>query len=219
MPSEGTGLQHKGHSEISGGNASETRLLLEQAQAGNREAFARLFRRFAGQLSVYVTVKMGRKLRRHLEVDDVLQEIYLRLLGCLPTFDPRRSRNLYAWIRSVAENVLSELSRHYLGTLKRSGVPRRLDLQADSSAGRGRVAALCCRDPSPSRIAVSRERVLRIIAVLDGLPERERSIVWDSVFEGLSGREVAEKHAVSPATVSRCLARILMRLGREISND
>lgn len=199
---------------------SITRHLIEQAHAGDRQACGALFSRFAGQLAVYVSLKMSPQLRAHMEVEDALQEVYLRLFERLKSFDPSRTPSLYAWIRSVAQNVLRELTRHHVGTQKRGMLARSLDRDCgDTSRASTIVLELSSDDPTPSRVTISRDRVRRVLDTLEQLPEKERDIVWELLFEGLSGREVAERHGVSPGTVSKCLARAMLRLGKEISLD
>ena len=54
--------------------------LLERARQGDQAGFALLFQKYAPRLAVLIHCKLGSDLRAKLEVDDVLQEVFLAAL-------------------------------------------------------------------------------------------------------------------------------------------
>ena len=57
--------------------------LLEEARAGDGEAWGRIFRRYHDPLLLYARTRLGRELRRHLQSEDVFQSVVTDALTTL----------------------------------------------------------------------------------------------------------------------------------------
>ena len=77
-----------------------------RAQAGDREAFRRLYRALYGPVSSYV----GRRVRRREDAEDVVGQVFFRLLESLGRVDVRRGTVL-AYVLSMARNALADEAR------------------------------------------------------------------------------------------------------------
>jgi RNA polymerase sigma-70 factor (ECF subfamily) len=71
---------------------------------------------------------------------------------------------------------------------------------------------LAAGGPTPSRQAATREVAGRLHAVLDRLPEPDRTILAMRTLEGLSYEEVAARLAIEPAAARQRYGRALLRL-------
>ena len=64
-------------------DSTETRNLLQQIQAGDREAFERLFGRHRPELRAFIALRLDPRLRTRVDPSDVVQEtqmeVYRRL--------------------------------------------------------------------------------------------------------------------------------------------
>ncbi|MHC4339680.1 MAG: RNA polymerase sigma factor, partial [Planctomycetota bacterium] len=76
------------HSDWSGMEPSD-RALVEQAQAGDADAFERLFRRYTRMLESYVRRWLPPALQRKVSIADILQETRIVAFDGAPGFDLR----------------------------------------------------------------------------------------------------------------------------------
>jgi DNA-directed RNA polymerase specialized sigma24 family protein len=108
--------------------------LLQRARNGDGEAAGVLFERHVGPLRLYVRHRLGRALAARVEVDDVVQETFLRALQDLA----RDSRiGEYAFSRTLcmlARHVLADAARA-ARRLKRDARHVRLDRSGWTRAG------------------------------------------------------------------------------------
>ncbi|MEW4468133.1 sigma-70 family RNA polymerase sigma factor [Parasphingorhabdus sp. JC815] len=126
-------------------------------------------------------------LARHAsqeDVDDLIQESYSRL-AALDSVDHIDRADAYFF--SIARNLL-------VRRLRRSKiVPIEAIAEIDAFQDDMR--------PSPEREAGSRLEYRRILALIDGLPERRRRIVRMRKLDGYSQREIAKELGVTESIV------------------
>jgi RNA polymerase sigma factor (sigma-70 family) len=127
---------------------------------------------------------------------DVTQEAFLRAWRHRGRL--RDARAARGWLFRIAANVWRDLLRR-----GRSPVARAEPL-ADTEPGGA---------PSPERLAAGREELGRALAALNGLPPRQREVLYLSACEGLATAEVAAILGISPeaAKASLSLARKALR--------
>src|SRR5580704_8480005 len=65
---------------------TSTFTLLEQAQAGDRDALSRAFEQYQRRLAVLIHFKLSDRARSFVEVDDVVQETFLRAFRSIADF-------------------------------------------------------------------------------------------------------------------------------------
>jgi RNA polymerase sigma factor (sigma-70 family) len=120
------------------------------------------------------------------DVEDMLQDVYVRLYEAALTEIPKQSRQ---FVFTTARNLLVDRIRH-AQIIPIEGVA---DLDALDVA----------QDlPGPDRSAIARDELRRLQAALDQLPPRARQAVMLARIEGLSGKEVASRMGLGEATVS-----------------
>lgn len=176
------------------------------AQEGDVAAFEELVS--LHERRVYGTA--WRLLGRVEDAQDAAQEVFLRLYRSLSRIDP--GRPLAPWLYRVTVNVCRDLGR------KR----RRRARWTPSSVEELRdETGLEPGDPlaGPEHQAQAAQETRRLLALLDELPEKERTALVLRELEGLSTAEVAEVLGSSPVTVRTQISRArlkLLRLRREI---
>jgi len=139
-------------------------------------------------------VLVARVLRRirgvdDVDVDDLVQTTFLEVHGSARRFDRRSS--VSSWIVGIALNV----SRHHV-----RGESRRRLLKA--AAARMPAGA---PSPSPYQHAAESQRVARLLAAIDALPEPMRVVVTLADIEGMKGADVARALGVSEGAIWRRL--------------
>lgn len=143
-----------------------------RAKTGDRAAQDELARRYLPLLRGYL-----RRYVKNGEEDDIAQKALVRAFAKLESF--RGEASFKSWLMRVAKNVaLNHLRDAKAGPEGRTAA-RELD-EAD----------LITRSLGTTRL-VARETRLRLIAAVDGLPEKQRRSVQLRIFEERSFAEIA----------------------------
>jgi RNA polymerase sigma factor (sigma-70 family) len=127
---------------------------------------------------------------------DLRQEVYVRVLQAAREHIPD---NAHRFLLTCARNLLIDLVRR----------ARVVPIEAVADLEGLGVAADA---PEPDRWIMAREEVRRLQAVLGRLPARAREAVTLAYFDGLSGKEVAERMGVTQAAASQHLAKGVLML-------
>jgi RNA polymerase sigma-70 factor (ECF subfamily) len=139
---------------------------------------------------------LRRNWRDRSEVEDLLQEVYVRVFEAAKKEIPHSAR---PFVFTTAHNLLINRFR------QQQIVP--IDAVADLES-----LEVAGDDPPPDRIAIAHEEFRLLQAAIDLLPPRCREAITLGRIEGLSGREIAQRMGVSEAAVSKHLARGLRAL-------
>ena len=187
---------------------TSTFALLEQAKAGNDDALSRALEQYRRRLSVLVHFKLSPRAREFSDVEDVVQEVYLRAFRDLGRFQYQSPGSFLRWLSAIADHVIVDRVR-YRGRERRAGdeVPFR-----SASNPLGPEAA---DTRTPSRLFAQQEGMDRLLARLDALPDAYRDAIVMAKIEGLSTAEMAERMGKSREAVALLVFRAVKRF-REI---
>ena len=171
--------------------------LVHALRAGDPEAPAALWTRYSPTVGRVLAKALGPTL----EIEDLTQEVFLRVFGRLPSLrDPSALR---AFVLAVAMNVLKwELRRRWIG--------RRVRL-----SGTGRLPDI----ESTSADAEARHALQRCYRILDNLPTKERMAFVLRYMEGMTIEEVAEALGVSISTAKRWVGRGGAKVAEQVTGD
>lgn len=140
---------------------------------------------------------IARRLYDRSEAADLAQEVFLRLLK-------RRQDapidNIEGYLFQIAANLLRERGRQ---TASRAAAPA-IELSPEL-LGEG-------EEHSPERILLGKEAYRQVLAALQELPERTRTVFILSRFEDLTGAEIARRLGVSASAVEKHMMRALQHL-------
>jgi RNA polymerase sigma-70 factor (ECF subfamily) len=165
------------------------------AKNGDREAFERLAAAYRERLATVVFLKLGAHVRQAVEVEDVLQESFLRALRDLQRFEWRGGDSFFQWVRTIAEHVILE-------SVNRLKVRKAAPLE-------GEVAD---EVTSQSRALRREERFDRLQSALRSLSPDHRKVILLAKVERLAIQDIARVMDRSPDAVSNLLARALRKL-------
>ena len=190
------------------GSPTSTFGLLERVHRGDREAFTPLFEKYSRRLAVLIHCRMSPELHAAVEVDDLLQEVFLRAFRDLPAFEYRTPGSFMQWLASISRHVIIDQAR-YQGREQRAGETVRFRSESNPLGP----------DPAdrrtPTRILHERED-LRILAdQLGELPPDYREVILLAKVEELSTSEISERLGRSREAVAVLLHRAVKRF-REI---
>ena len=91
---------------------AESRVLIQEYKAGNEAALGELIDRYAGRVERIVRARMGGFLRSQMDVEDVMQQVFMRVVRDIGGLELHENAGLIHWIASLAENELRNQARH-----------------------------------------------------------------------------------------------------------
>ncbi|MGA0607565.1 RNA polymerase sigma factor [Phenylobacterium sp. VNQ135] len=153
-------------------------------------------RRFSGPLARY----FGARARRGADVDDLVQEVFLRLAR---RADDAPVEMVEGYIFTVANSVLMDSHRRAARRLPEAFDP------TGELAGRGAP-----EERSPERIVLGQEELAAVERALLELPERTRIVFALNRYEEHTYQEIARSLGVSVSAVEKHMIRALAHLAR-----
>jgi RNA polymerase sigma-70 factor (ECF subfamily) len=188
------GLGRRPVREGSAPEVSDDATLVCAARDGDRAAFGRLYERYARMVHGVLLAKVPLA-----DVDDLVQDVFLRALGRLSTL--RESRSFGGWLAAIARNLANDYHRR--------SVPA--DPLADDVP-----------DNAPGRGSTRAEHEGPAIAILDAirsLPDAYRETLILRLVEGLTGPEIAARTGMTHGSVRVNLHRGMEQLRAILSRN
>jgi len=186
--------------------------LLGLAKTGDGVALGRLLERYRNYVGLLVRLQIGRRLRSKVDIEDLLQEIWLEIHRKITLFRGGSEREFLTWTRRLIGSILANQVRHYLGTKSRDlRLERALVDELDHSS-RALNEGLIASQSSPSQQAVRREQAVLLADALHDLPENYREVIILRQLEGLSFPDVARRMGRTEDSVKNVWLRALARL-------
>jgi RNA polymerase sigma factor (sigma-70 family) len=204
------------------------RALVQQAQTGDSNAKSCLMESLRPEVE-----RMVRRLAGPAHPDqsyhDWVNTSWERCLKGLPKFrgaslaanDDEAWRRLRAWSRKIVRRVLANAERHRVRHEPRrphKKVPLHA-VQRESAAGVDNAIEPPARDPTPSRLAMSREAILLLSEALQRLPPADREIINLHYSEGLTWDEIAARLHLTVHQVKYRGEKTLVRLRRHLKQS
>lgn len=181
-----------------------TRMLVEQARAGDERALDRLCARLLPAARRWAKGRLPKGARGMLDTEDIVQETVARMAARVRRIRPDEDHGLYLYLRVALRNrVHDEWRRVHRRPEVRATLPSQVD--DDRAAG-------------PETNAALNERQERYEAALETLEPVERAMVVARLEFGLPWREIAEianksSEDAARVAVGRAVRKIAERLG------
>jgi RNA polymerase sigma-70 factor (ECF subfamily) len=164
---------------IEGAGAVADETLARRLQGGDRDALEKLVQRYLRPVHAVV----ASFLAEPTDVEDAAQETFLRALGAIERYDPRRP--FAPWLYQIARNV----ARNRLATRSRWKMEE-LSTETMTSSG------------TPPDVGAERSEIReRISAELSRLPDQRRTAFRLVVVEGMEVEEAARIMGLTPGTI------------------
>lgn len=181
---------------------------IERALGGDEDAAREIIEKLHRPVLSTIHRFLGRGYAE--EVEDIAQEIFLKVFRNLGKFDPHRGVKLTTWVFSIVRN-------HCFDVLK-SRRPRPASLGSDDDEGRAAVPEP--QDETelpPLRAALDRELGGKIEEALQRLRPAYRLVFVLREFEGLDYKTIAEVTGLEVGTVKTRLHRARGQLMRALA--
>lgn len=178
--------------------------LAARALAGDQEKFLRLYERVAPTLYAWAHLRISGALRRGLDPEELMQEVWLRALRNARSFGETGS-SFRGWILGIARNVLLEALR-------------RLHPAANPSADDSFTGKLFALDQCPDSITtittrLSRDEGLRrFLDYVEGMEQEDRRILVHCGLEELTCAETATRLGLTLDATTKRWQRLRERL-------
>ncbi len=192
----------------------DERALIQQAQAGNREAFDGLVRRYDADVLRLAT----NILRRPEEARDAYQDAFLKAYKNLHRF--RFECSFYTWLYRIVTNVCLDQMRRR-NTRREDQAPES-PVTYDSRGGEVTDFFERQAEPRPAadpeRNLIGKEIGRRITVALQRLSPRERMVFEMKHYHGLKLRVIGDLLGTSEETVKNSLFRATRKLRADLGS-
>lgn len=154
-------------------------LLVERVQRGDKEAFGLLVSKYQRKLARLIS----RMIRDPAEVEDVMQEAFIKAYRALPAF--RGDSAFYTWLYRIGINT----AKNYLVSQGRRA-PTTTELDSEEAETLDDASLLRDID-TPERLMHTKQIGETVNAAMEALPEELRTAIVLREIEGMSYDEIA----------------------------
>lgn len=170
-----TGAEQSAHS------GADTFVLVDRAQAGDAGALGLLVTRYYPRIRRIVGIRAGAQVLARDELDDLVQDVLMRVLRGLERFERRGDAQFIQWVSRLASNEIRDKGRR---------ASRRDEESPSESVLRERLASES--QSALGRIANREEQDL-VDSCLSELDESHREVLLLRDYAGASWEEVQEE--------------------------
>lgn len=198
----------------------QTTTLLEAARAGDSEAAGRLLEKHRGPVRRLIEMRLDRKVRRRVDVSDVVQEVMIDATRRLDKYLSDPAMAFHLWLRQIASDRLIDTYRRHRVSAKRDmdrEQPNVVPGSADQSTIE-LVAAICDPGATPAAAATNRELAAQVEQAIDLLGDQDREVILMRHYEHLSNQEIAQVLKLTSPAASMRYLRAVRKL-REILDE
>ncbi|MGY6633467.1 MAG: sigma-70 family RNA polymerase sigma factor [Alkalilacustris sp.] len=175
---------------------------LQDIARQDRAAFRALYRQSAPRLAGV----LGRMLRDRTEVEDALQDVFVRVWQRAAQYDPARGAAM-GWLVAIARSVALDRLR------ARPEARGQVRVEpAQGGPGGDPLDRLAAGGPDAEGRVVAQSEARRVVDCFDELEADRLAAVRGAYLEGLSYDALAQRHAVPLNTMRTWLRRSLLRL-------
>jgi len=178
---------------VSSQDEAEGSDLIERVLSGDRSALEEFLLRHYDWLEAYVRRRIPLNQQGLIQPEDVIQEVYLRVFQAADRYRPQGRGQLYAWLQTIARNVLTDTFR------KRKPGGAKIDVDSDrqifeNDELRNLLEGLAVdQNPSASQHARLKELHQAFLVALGNLPGEYRQVIELLYLQQQPIEAVAEK--------------------------
>ena len=176
----------------------------------------------ANRLKLYLAHLSGVAVRRRVELDDLVQEVFVRVVvsARIGSPAPESEPELWARMAHVARHVVIDVARAARAA-KRAGRAADLPLTraGDSSSDGLRASHLVLAATGPATAVLRRETSRDLHAAFERLSPEHRRVLGLRQFQGLSAADCARRMGRTEVAVHSLYRRALAAWAEELGED
>lgn len=190
--------------------------LIRRASSGDGAALQLLLLQARGDLMRYISRKIPEDLRRTIEPQDILQDVYFEVFRNMASFKASEPGMALRWMLRIARNRLIDLVR--LNNSAKRGGGRYEDLAAGDTdeAVVKLLQDLSVYERTPSRSAAAHELLAAVQRCMNRLPADYREALRCRYLEGMAVNDIAARMNRSSGSVLMLCNRGLKALRLEM---
>jgi len=169
--------------------------LIEAAQKFENWAFDELYRLYANKLYRFILFKVGDQA----EADDLLAEVFVRVLKKIKTFQGTTVAAFSGWIYRVAQNMVID---YYRRQGKRPVAPLE------------QAKMIVDEKNNPQRQAEKSQATQAVYEAITKLTQDQQQVILFKFFEGLGNAQIAKLLGKTEGSIKSLQHRALASLGR-----
>ncbi len=168
-------------------------------------------------LRAHVEPQIPARLRREIDVDDVLQDVLQSVIRLHGSRGYSGIDNMYAYLRTATSSVLVDKIRRF-ESLKRGGGDSSVRVLHDNdrTSYLNLFDKVSGKDPTPSKCAAAEENAKHIHFALERIPEDQRTAVHLCYIVGLSHKQAGQQMGRSVQSIHGLVIRGLSSLRSEL---
>ncbi len=193
---------------------SITRAIIENIRVKGTEGIDPFVRHFGARLLVFINYKLGERLRRKVDPEDVLQDFFAGIIENRENFlDKIDDRGVHRTVFRMIENRIKDLYEWYFKTQKRDG---KIEIREHSGPNGGgfSFAQLPGSTNSISRRIEAIDEYRSLQRILEQLEEERKRLFVMKFIEELTNQEMADQLGVSVSTVKRQTSELVQTIQR-----
>lgn len=167
---------------------------------GDAAALTELYTRSLPALLAWIRIQKSGGMALHIEPDDFVQEVWIRLLENIRSYDPARG-SFQAWMFGFAKRVWMEVSN------PARKAHRALPVGKDTALHRAPDSIT-----SVSRALMRDESIQRLNEYVEGLDDLDRGVLVHYGLEQMSCAQVGQRLGISEDLVSKRWQRLTQRM-------
>lgn len=188
-------------------------LQVDTTAARREQAFRELYDRYRNDVRNYVGWFRG----SFRDVDDVVQEVFLKVHERLDDLDP--TRPVRPWLLRISGNVALNLIEEQKAQKRTVKVGQTTNLSCVTADDDLVLDTPDHRETPPEERTVQEETIARLRGLLADLPEEDGQVVEALYFKGLSQREAAEALGIPRRTIRDRHHRLLEMLRMQLEPE
>jgi RNA polymerase sigma-70 factor (ECF subfamily) len=181
--------------------------LLVRLKAGDQQAAQEVFENFVHRLIALAASRLGRKFRRKVDPEDVVQSVFDSFFrrSAANQYELSDSDGLWGLLAAITIHKCGHKIEHFQAACRNIANEAESQILTDESRRDWEAIA---RDPTAEQIAMLDEEIVFLLRELD---ERDGQI-FVLVLQGWSSEEIGNELRCSERTVRRVLTRVRRRL-------
>ncbi len=171
--------------------------------------------KFRSYLGLLARMQLDPRLKSKVDASDIVQQTFLQAHRAIDDFRGQTDAELAAWLRQILARNLAHAGRDFRRAKRDVRREQSISAAVDETSLR-LEALLATSEPSPSHHALRHERILRLAAAIEQLPDAQRESIELHYWKHWTLAQISEHLGRSPSAVAGLLHRGLRTLKNEL---